>query len=96
VFFRDSTSEQADTLGLGGWIRNTQRGTVEGEVIGDPAKAQVMSVPLSFFHFLRLLFVFLTDIDCPTSISNFFWQERVAGEEGEPGVKDRQGSVFGV
>ena len=60
---------------------------MEGEVIGDPAKAQVMSVPLSFFHFSRLLFVFLTDIDCPTSISNFFGRKEWLEKKGSPGSK---------
>jgi len=31
VFFRKHTIEQAKSLGIDGWIRNTWRGTVEGE-----------------------------------------------------------------
>jgi len=31
VFFRKSTKEKADELGIWGWVRNTARGTVEGE-----------------------------------------------------------------
>jgi len=31
VFFRKSTKERADELGIWGWVRNTARGTVEGE-----------------------------------------------------------------
>ena len=31
VFFRKSTKQKADELGIWGWVRNTARGTVEGE-----------------------------------------------------------------
>ena len=31
VFFRKSTKDKADELGIWGWVRNTARGTVEGE-----------------------------------------------------------------
>jgi acylphosphatase len=31
VFFRKSTKQKADELGIWGWVRNTSRGTVEGE-----------------------------------------------------------------
>jgi len=31
VFFRKSTKQKADELGIRGWVRNTSRGTVEGE-----------------------------------------------------------------
>lgn len=39
VFFRQSTREQAVNLGLGGWVRNCDDGSVEGAVCGEDAAA---------------------------------------------------------
>lgn len=35
VFFRDSCRQEARRLGVGGWVRNTAAGSVEGEFEGD-------------------------------------------------------------
>lgn len=35
VFFRDATRERAERLGLAGWVRNRDDGTVEAVVEGD-------------------------------------------------------------
>lgn len=35
VFFRKYTKEQARKLGVVGWIKNTDRGTVEGIIQGE-------------------------------------------------------------
>ena len=35
VYFRQSSLQQARALGLRGWVRNTEDGRVEGEVVGD-------------------------------------------------------------
>ncbi|QIN79505.1 acylphosphatase [Rubrobacter marinus] len=35
VFFRDSTRERAEALGLSGWVRNLPDGTVEAVFEGD-------------------------------------------------------------
>lgn len=35
VFFRKYTEKKARDLGLSGWVRNTARGTVEGQVASD-------------------------------------------------------------
>jgi acylphosphatase len=37
VFFRQSTVEQARTLGITGWVRNREDGCVEGLASGTPA-----------------------------------------------------------
>lgn len=38
VFFRQSTKQRADELGLQGWVRNRDDGAVEGTIHGtDPA-----------------------------------------------------------
>jgi acylphosphatase len=37
VFFRKHTKKCADALGLAGWVRNTDRGTVVGEAEGPAA-----------------------------------------------------------
>lgn len=34
VFFRETTCQQANTLGLSGWVRNLANGTVETEFQG--------------------------------------------------------------
>jgi acylphosphatase len=36
VFFRKHTAKEANRLGLRGWVMNTKRGTVRGEVHGNP------------------------------------------------------------
>ena len=36
VFFRASTKNKADSLGIKGWVRNTPEGDVEVKAIGDP------------------------------------------------------------
>lgn len=36
VFFRKSTQEKANELGIRGWIRNEQDGSVCGEIEGTP------------------------------------------------------------
>lgn len=38
VFFRKYTKDRARALGLAGWVRNTEAGTVSGQLQGD-AKA---------------------------------------------------------
>lgn len=38
VFFRVSTKEQADKLGLAGWVKNDRDGSVLMEVEGDDVK----------------------------------------------------------
>ena len=42
VFFRDYTREEAQKLGLTGWVRNQRDGTVEAVVEGDGAKVEQM------------------------------------------------------
>lgn len=37
VYYRQSSKEKADELGLCGWVRNRQNGTVEAVVEGAPA-----------------------------------------------------------
>jgi acylphosphatase len=39
VFFRQSTKQRADALGLQGWVRNRDDGAVEGTVHGTDAAA---------------------------------------------------------
>ncbi len=36
VYYRQSSKECADGLGLAGWVRNRQNGTVEAVVEGEP------------------------------------------------------------
>ena len=42
VFFRKRTKEQADNLGIVGWVRNTDRGTVTGVAQGKSANIDVL------------------------------------------------------
>jgi acylphosphatase len=42
VFFRAWTREQAEALGVRGWIRNCPDGHVEAHVEGDPAAVEEM------------------------------------------------------
>lgn len=42
VSFRAWTREQAENLGLNGWVRNRQDGTVEALIAGDDSKVQAM------------------------------------------------------
>ncbi|EDK31926.2 acylphosphatase (macronuclear) [Tetrahymena thermophila SB210] len=47
VFFRKYTKEQADKLGLKGWVMNTPHNTVVGAVQGPVEKAKQMEIWLS-------------------------------------------------
>lgn len=40
VFYRYSTREKAETLGLAGWVRNLSDGSVEASALGDRAKIE--------------------------------------------------------
>lgn len=40
VFFRAETRDRADSLGLGGWVRNKPDGTVEAEFEGDRERVE--------------------------------------------------------
>jgi len=40
VFFRDSTRERAQALGVGGWVRNAEDGTVAVHAEGDAAAVE--------------------------------------------------------
>ena len=42
VFFRDSTREEAQRLGVTGWVKNTERGTVEAVFEGEPDLVDAM------------------------------------------------------
>ncbi|NKB38862.1 MAG: acylphosphatase [Gammaproteobacteria bacterium] len=42
VFFRASAKQQADCLGLTGWIRNCENGDVEGLVSGEAEAVSAM------------------------------------------------------
>jgi len=42
VFFRASTREQGERLGLTGWVRNRRDGGVEAHVQGSPAAVEAM------------------------------------------------------
>lgn len=42
VFFRRGAKIQADMLGLSGWVRNTNTGSVEFLLVGDEADLTVM------------------------------------------------------
>jgi acylphosphatase len=43
VFFRAWTKEQADALGVGGWVRNCPDGSVEAHLEGDKHAVQRMT-----------------------------------------------------
>ena len=47
VFFRAYTQEEAQKLGLTGWVRNQRDGAVEAVVEGDAARIEHM---LQWFH----------------------------------------------
>ena len=42
VFFRDSTRDEAERRGVTGWVRNTEKGTVEAVFEGDPDMVDAM------------------------------------------------------
>jgi len=42
VFFRDSTRQEAERLGLSGWVRNTEEGRVEAVFEGEPEAVRQM------------------------------------------------------
>jgi acylphosphatase len=42
VFFRDSTRQEAERLGLSGWVRNTQDGRVEAIFEGESGAVRKM------------------------------------------------------
>ncbi|MDH3347389.1 MAG: acylphosphatase [Desulfobulbaceae bacterium] len=42
VFFRDHTREEAEKLGLTGWVRNLPDGTVEAEIEGNEQPVRTM------------------------------------------------------
>jgi len=42
VFFRKCTQDQAKSLGLRGWCKNTPEGTVQGQVEGPVKELQIM------------------------------------------------------
>ncbi|XP_022103766.1 acylphosphatase-1-like [Acanthaster planci] len=44
VFFRKNTKKTADLYGLVGWVRNTDRDTVEGQVQGQNDRIKQMKI----------------------------------------------------
>ena len=42
VFFRDSTKEEAERRGVGGWVTNRDDGSVEAVFEGEPNAVQAM------------------------------------------------------
>lgn len=42
VFFRDSCRREAQSRGVGGWVRNTAEGTVEAELEGAQADVDAL------------------------------------------------------
>ncbi|KXS13315.1 acylphosphatase-1-like protein [Gonapodya prolifera JEL478] len=44
VFFRKYTSRRAIELGLVGWVKNTDRGTVQGVMEGERKKVETMKI----------------------------------------------------
>lgn len=47
VYFRACTKDYADSIGVKGWVRNTNKGTVEGEFEGEDSQVEQMK------HWLR-------------------------------------------
>ncbi|MCF6291279.1 MAG: acylphosphatase [Desulfobacterales bacterium] len=47
VYFRAFTREEAESLGLSGWVRNRADGTVEALIQGEPQAVERM---LAWFH----------------------------------------------
>ena len=50
VFFRQHTKEKANALGVVGWVQNTPRDTVTGEVQGEAEAAEQMKVFIYFTY----------------------------------------------
>jgi acylphosphatase len=42
VFFRETTRRRASRVGVGGWVRNTDEGTVEAFFEGEPDDVDVL------------------------------------------------------
>jgi len=42
VFFRDSTRREAERLGVDGWVRNVEDGTVEAVFEGEPSAVDAL------------------------------------------------------
>lgn len=42
MFFRDTTRRRAESLGIGGWVRNCPDGSVEAVFEGDPEQVESM------------------------------------------------------
>ena len=42
VFFRQSTRERAELLGITGWVRNLPDGSVEGQATGEEAMLETL------------------------------------------------------
>lgn len=42
VFYRDSTRQQAETLGITGWVKNNKDGAVELHACGEDSKIQLL------------------------------------------------------
>ena len=47
VFFRQSTVDQARSLGVSGWVRNREDGAVEGVATGTPESLELLRAWLS-------------------------------------------------
>lgn len=42
VFYRDSTRQQAEALGITGWVKNNKDGSVELQACGEGSKIQLL------------------------------------------------------
>ncbi len=42
VWYRGAMQEEAERLGVGGWVRNRRDGTVEAELEGEPASVDAL------------------------------------------------------